>query len=108
MSRSYRKTPIFAHTKCHSEKDDKQLWHQRWRAHERTSLAVATHNDLADYLPVLEKQVSNSADMGKDGRSYWAEAQQRAMVDRIAREKSATPAETDAIKTRLMRKWMSK
>ena len=39
MSRSRRKTPIVGHTTCRSEREDKKLWHQRWRTHERTALA---------------------------------------------------------------------
>jgi hypothetical protein len=31
MSRSRRKTPIVGHTTCGSEREDKKLWHQRWR-----------------------------------------------------------------------------
>lgn len=41
MSRSRRKTPIVGHTTCRSEREDKKLWHQRWRTHERTALASA-------------------------------------------------------------------
>ncbi|WP_282811691.1 hypothetical protein [Thauera humireducens] len=42
MSRSRRKTPIVGHTTCHSEREDKKLWHQRWRTSERTALASAS------------------------------------------------------------------
>lgn len=37
MSRSRRKTPIVGHTTCGSEREDKKLWHQRWRTRERPS-----------------------------------------------------------------------
>ena len=41
MSRSRRKTPIVGHTTCGSEREDKKLWHQRWRTRERTALTRA-------------------------------------------------------------------
>lgn len=41
MSRSRRKTPIVGHTTCGSEREDKKLWHQRWRTRERTALTSA-------------------------------------------------------------------
>lgn len=31
VSRNRRKTPIVGHTTCGSEREDKKLWHQRWR-----------------------------------------------------------------------------
>jgi len=43
MSRSRRKTPIVGHTTCGSEREDKKLWHQRWRTRERTALTIANH-----------------------------------------------------------------
>lgn len=46
MSRSRRKTPIVGHTTCRSEREDKKLWHQRWRTHERTALASASPEAL--------------------------------------------------------------
>ena len=42
MSRSRRKTPIVGHTTCGSEREDKKLWHQRWRTRERTALTSAS------------------------------------------------------------------
>jgi hypothetical protein len=42
MRRSRRKTPIVGHTTCRSEREDKKLWHQRWRTRERTALASAS------------------------------------------------------------------
>ena len=68
MSRSRRKTPIVGHTTCRSEREDKKLWHQRWRTHERTALASASPEALCAHLPLLENQVSNVWSMGKDGR----------------------------------------
>jgi hypothetical protein len=37
MSRSRRKTPIFGHTTCRSEREDKKLWHQPGSAEMSTS-----------------------------------------------------------------------
>jgi len=51
MSRSRRKTPIVGHTTCRSEREDKKLWHQRWRTHERTALKrqAATADRIANH-----------------------------------------------------------
>lgn len=62
MSRSRRKTPIVGHTTCRSEREDKKLWHQRWRTHERTALASASPEALCaqgsarDWAAVREDQ----------------------------------------------------
>jgi hypothetical protein len=71
MSRSRRKTPIVGHTTCGSEREDKKLWHQRWRTRERTALTSASPEALSAHLPLLENQASSVWSMGKDGRSYW-------------------------------------
>src|SRR5260363_315098 len=96
MSRSRRKTLIFGHAICRSERKDKQLWHRRWRAGERTLLASASPEALSAHLPLSESQVSDVYWMGKDGRSYWPIARQVAMAKRVA------------LKKRLLRKWMGK
>jgi hypothetical protein len=108
MSRSRRKTPIVGHTNCRSEREDKKLWHQRWRTHERTALASASPNALSDHLPLLENQVSNVWSMGKDGRFYWPIARQAMMAERIANRQGRSPQERTSLKKRLLRKWMSK
>jgi hypothetical protein len=69
MSRSRRKTPIVGHTTCGSEREDKKLWHQRWRTRERTALTSASPEALSAHLPLLENQASSVWSMGKDGRS---------------------------------------
>lgn len=71
MSRSRRKTPIVGHTTCGSEREDKKLWHQRWRTRERTALTSASPEALSAHLPLLENQASSVWSMGKDGRSYF-------------------------------------
>lgn len=59
MSRSQRKKPIVSHTSCRSEREDKKLWHQRWRTRERSALANASPEALEAHLSLLENQVSN-------------------------------------------------
>jgi len=108
MSRSRRKTTITGHTSCRSEKQDKKLWHQRWRARERSTLASSSLDGLNAHLPLLENQVSNVWTMGKDGRSYWPIICQVAMADQIANRKGHSPQERSSLKKRLLRKWMSK
>lgn len=108
MSRSRRKTPIVGHTTCRSERQDKKLWHQRWRTRERTALASASSDVLGAYLPLLENQVSNVWSMAKDGRSFWPVRRQAATADRIAGHKGRNPQERAALKKCLLRKWMSK
>ena len=56
MSRSRRKTPIVGHTTCGSEREDKKLWHQRWRTRERTALTSASPEALSAHLPLLENE----------------------------------------------------
>ena len=108
MSRSRRKTPIVGHTTCRSEREDKKIWHQRWRTLERTALTSASPEALNAHLPLLENQVSNVWSMGKDGRAYWPVERQAAIADRIASHKGYSPKEYASLKKRLLRKWMSK
>jgi len=108
MSRSRRKTPIVGHTTCRSEREDKKLWHKRWRTRERAALTGASPDILNSHLPLLEHQVSNVWSMGKDGHSYWPAKRQAATADRIANHKGHNPRERASLKKRLLRKWMSK
>jgi hypothetical protein len=108
VSRSRRKTPKFGNTTCRSERQDKKLWHQRWRTSERMALASATPEALSAHLPLLENQVSSVWSMGKDGRSYWPVERQVAMADRIAAHKGHNPQERAALRERLLCKWMAK
>ena len=95
MSRSRRKTPIVGHTTCGSEREDKKLWHQRWRTRERTALTSASPEALSAHLPLLENQASTVK-------------RQAATADRIANHKGRNPQERASLKKRLLRKWMSK
>jgi hypothetical protein len=108
MSRSRRKTPITGHTTCRSEREDKKIWHQRWRTHERTVLTSLSPENLNAYLPLQENQVSNVWSMGKDGRSYWPIARQVSMAKKIAERQGCNPQERSSLKKRLLHKWMGK
>lgn len=105
MSRSRRKTPIVGHTTCGSEREDKKLWHQRWRTRERTALTSASPEALSAHLPLLENQASSVWSMGKDGRSYWPVKRQAATADRIANHKGRNPQERASLKKRLLTLW---
>jgi hypothetical protein len=108
MSRSHRKTPIFGHTTCRSERSDKKLWHQRWRSRERTVLTSLSPEGLSAHQPLLENQVSNVWWMGKDGRSYWSTTRQVATAKSAAEYKGRSPQERSSLKKRLLHKWMGK
>jgi len=108
VSRSRRKTPIVGHTTCDSERNDKKIWHQRWRTSERTALTGASPSALETHMPSLENQVSNVWAMGKDGRSYWPVEHQVAAAERVADHKGRNPQERASLKKRLLRKWMRK
>jgi len=108
MSRSRRKTPIIGNTTCRSERQDKKIWHQRWRCRERNALASASPEALESHLPLLENQVSNVWSMGKDGHSYWPISHQVVMAERTANRQGRSPQERSSLKKRLLRKWMSK
>ncbi|MDU1209498.1 MAG: hypothetical protein E6984_28155 [Klebsiella michiganensis] len=86
MSRSRRKTPIVGHTTCGSEREDKKLWHQRWRTRERTALTSASPEALSAHLPLL----------------YWPVKRQAATADRIANHKGRNPQERASLKKRLL------
>ena len=108
MSRSTRKTPIMGITTCRSERDDKQIWHRRWRAHQRTALASAPLDDEDSKLPESMKQLSDIWDMGKDGRQYWPLSSQARTAKRFARRKDRGRKEREALEARLRHKFMGK
>lgn len=108
MSRSRRKTPIFGNTKQRSERQDKQLWHRRWRARERTALTSASPEALDGYQTITRNQVSSTWLMDKDGHLYWSDEFRAALAKRFASEQGCTPRERAALETRLLRKWMAK
>jgi hypothetical protein len=101
MSRSRRKTPIVGHTTCGSEREDKKLWHQRWRTRERTALTSVARSPERPSAPA-GKPASSVWSMGKDGRSYWPVKRQAATADRIANHKGRNPQERASLKKRLL------
>ena len=108
MSRSVRKKPIMGWTTCRSEKDDKRIWHRRWRAHERTALASSPLDDEDGNLPVSVNELSNVWDMGKDGRQYWPLAKQKKTARRCARRIGRGRKERKALEAGLLHKFMGK
>jgi hypothetical protein len=93
MSRSRRKTPIVGHTTCGSEREDKKLWHQRWRTRERGADQRVARSP--EHLPLLENQASSVWSMGKDGRSGPSSARPprriASPITRDATRKNAPP-----------------
>lgn len=66
MSRSRKKTPITGNTKARSEKQDKQLWHRRFRHKERLRLLRDPEG-----LSVDKNEVSSTWNMAKDGKHWF-------------------------------------
>ncbi len=84
MSRSFRKTPIFVHTTCRSERQDKKRWHKDLRAKERVAQALLSPEHLDSHMPLHENQVVNVWSMGKDGRHYWPESSREETARKLA------------------------
>ncbi len=105
MSRSRRKTLIFGIAHSSSEKQDKKIWHGRWRAQERRALASTTPEN---HLSTLEKEVSNVWAMAKDGHAYWSLKRQAATAERLAVRMGRNQQERISLKMRLLRKWLAK
>lgn len=99
MSRSHRKSPIFGHTTCRSERQDKKIWHRRWRSKERAALGGIT-KDLTEHVTLLRNQVSSTWSMGKDGKCYWSKNDQIRSAERRSVEENG--------RVRLLRRWMAK
>jgi len=108
MSRSVRKTPILGITVCSSEREDKRIWHRRWRAHQRTVMATFPLDDEDNALPVSINRLSNVWDMGKDGRLYWPLTEQEKAAKRSANSQGRTRKERKALCKRLKHKFMGK
>lgn len=76
MSRSIRRTPIFAMTAASSEKLDKAAGNRRWRAAVRRSL-----RQQVEVMP-HQRDHTDPATMAKDGKCWmgiWARGTPRAM-----------------------------
>lgn len=108
MSHSVRKKPIMGITTCRSERDDKQIWHRRWRAHQRTALASTPLDDEDGNLPESVKQLSDVWAMGKDGRHYWSAERQKRMARLFARRQGRGRKERKALEARMLHKYMGK
>ena len=99
MSRSRRKTPIVGHTTCGSEREDKKLWHQRWRTRERTALTSASPEALSAHLPLLENRASSVWSMGRMAAPTGPSSAGAATADRIANHKGRNPQERASLKS---------
>jgi hypothetical protein len=107
MSRSRRKTPIFGITTARSERDDKALWHGRWRAAERMALAAVLPRDADTHMTTLARSVSDPWSMAKDGRRFWPLKQQKAAA-RSAASAGRSKVEREAFEVRTLRRFMAK
>ena len=68
MSRSYKTRPISGICCCKSEKEDKKIWHRRFRSRTRDAINSMIMDEDWD-MPVFSiRQVSNPWDMSKDGK----------------------------------------
>lgn len=59
MSRSRNKNPFFGHTTCKSEKQDKKLWHRRFRRNRKQNIEDTEIRGFSD-----------PCSMGKDGKRF--------------------------------------
>ncbi len=91
MSRSVKKTPVQSNATASSEKQDKQIWHQRLRHLEKQKLSQST--DLEAYVPVSEHEVSDPRSMAKDGRHFVTGSQ---LAKAVARAKKLHPEDARA------------
>lgn len=108
MSRSRRKIPITGNTASRSERQDKKIWHRRWRTREHKALAGMSPEERDSHLSSLENEASNIGSMGKDGRHYWPVDRQVLIAEQIANSKGRSPQERSSLKKRLLHKWMGK
>lgn len=108
MSRSVRKKPIMGVTICRSERNDKQIWHRRWRAAQRAVLSSVHLDDEDSNLFESIRQLSNVWNMGKDGHKYWSLSSQAKTFKRLARKKGRGCKERKSLEARLRHKFMGK
>ena len=108
MSRSYYKTPIRGNTTCRSERQDKRIWHKRWRKKERNKLVSLNQEHLDNHITIESREVSNPWSMGKDGKHYFSKESQQFTAARISKLRGRNPQERSAIKQRLLRQWSGK
>lgn len=73
MSRSYKTRPIYGICGCKSEKEDKRIWHKRFRSRTRDAINSMVMNEDWD-MPIFDvRQLSNPWDMSKDGKGCFRE-----------------------------------
>ena len=106
MSRSRRKTPIFANANADSEASDKRIWHGRMRHRERQALHSA--DDYDAHLTTTRDDVSSTWNMAKDGKHFGDEKSREETAGWIADRRGKTDRERAAIKRRLIRRWAAK
>ena len=108
MSRSSRKSPILGITTCRSERQDKKIWHQRWRTRVRIQLTSTAPEDFDTIFPISENEVSNIWSMGKDGKQYFPVKSQYLVAERIVQNKNLPLKEKESLKQRFIHKSMTK
>lgn len=108
MSRSRRKTPVFGTATKATERRDKQLWHRRWRARERTAWARTLREGQADHVPVDYREVSDVWTMDKDGHFYWSRARRWKAAQQLAEGGGGDPERQRRLTVRRFLRWMAK
>ena len=104
MSRSTRKTPIHGITTARSESADKQAWHGRLRASERTRIA----HDGEDHIPVHEREVSDPWGMAKDGKRYLPKTAAENLAATMVKNAGLAALDATKMKTRILAKFKAK
>lgn len=82
VSRSRRKTKIFGITTAESEKQDKRKANRKFRKSVKDQLKnLPVHEEELDDLmfPDHLREVHEEYLMDKDGKKYWADAQEKDM-----------------------------
>lgn len=106
MSRSRRKTPVYAVASTRSESQDKREWHQRWRARVRDQLAASGPD--GDPQPLDRRAVSDPWRMGKDGKRWIGPRRLREAAESAAAHAGRPEPERKSLQARLLAKWRAK
>jgi hypothetical protein len=106
MSRSRRKTPVYAVASARSEAVDKRLWHQRWRAWVRDQLAASGPG--GDPQPLDRRAVSDPWSMAKDGKRWIGLHRLREAAESAAAHAGRPESERKSLQARLLAKWRAK
>lgn len=73
MSNSFKKSPFHGITTCRSERQDKKIWHAKFRRKEKQIIKYAIKiNDIENHIGVNKKEVSNKWLFGKDGKVRYS------------------------------------